>query len=70
MLAGMVGRPYGELLARLALDRKLIPLALYRRKTENPYWRLNYVVTNPPWDERLEASDLVFVIRERGGVWL
>ncbi len=37
---------------------------------ENPAWRLSYVVTNPPWNERLEAHDKVFVLRERGGAWM
>lgn len=66
----MVGRTYGELVQRLTLHRKLVPLALYRRKSENSAWRLQYVATNPPWHERLEISDRVFVLRERGGPWL
>ncbi len=33
-------------------------------------WRLNYVMTNPPWDERLEVHDKVYVLRERGGPWM
>ena len=40
---GMAGRTYGELFASLALTRKLLPLGLYRRKSENPAWRLHYV---------------------------
>lgn len=66
----MVGRTYGELVQRLTLHRKLVPLGLYRRKSENGAWRLKYVATNPPWHERLEVSDQVFVLRERGGPWL
>ena len=66
----MVGRTYGELFAQLALQQRLIPLGLYRRKSENPAWRLNYTVTNPPWHERLEPADKVFVLRERGGPWM
>ncbi len=66
----MVGRTYGELVQRLTLHRKLVPLGLYRRKSENSAWRLQYVATNPPWHERLEISDRVFVLRERGGPWL
>ena len=41
-----------------------------RRKSENPAWRLHYVVTNPPWEEPLEPHDRVFVLREKGGAWL
>ena len=41
-----------------------------RRKSENPAWRLHYVVTNPPWGEPLEPHDRVFVLREKGGAWL
>ena len=37
------------------------------RKSENPAWRLSFVVTNPPWHERLEENDKVYVLRERGG---
>lgn len=66
----MVGRTYGELFARLALQQRLIPLGLFRRKIENPVWRLSYVVTNPPWHERLEENDKVYVLRERGGPWM
>ena len=66
----MAGRTYGELVQRLTLHRKLVPLGLYRRKSENAAWRLQYVATNPPWHERLEISDRVFVLRERGGPWL
>ncbi|EIE18822.1 hypothetical protein COCSUDRAFT_59753 [Coccomyxa subellipsoidea C-169] len=66
----MVGRTYGEMFERLALQQRLIPLGLYRRKSENPVWRLSYTVTNPPWHERLEANDKVYVLRERGGPWM
>ena len=66
----MVGITYGEMVQRLTLHRKLVPLGLYRRKSENSAWRLQYVATNPPWHERLEISDRVFVLRERGGPWL
>ena len=66
----LVGATYGALFARLATRRQLIPLGLYRRKSENPTWRLAYVVTNPPAGERLEKGDRVFVLRERGGPWL
>jgi len=40
------------------------------RKSENPAWRLSFVVTNPPWHERLEENDKVYVLRERGGPWM
>ena len=66
----LVGSTYGALFARLATRRQLIPLGLYRRKSENPTFRLAYVVTNPPAGERLERGDRVFVLRERGGPWL
>ena len=66
----LVGRTYGDLFTRLAARRQLVPLGLYRRKSENPTWRLWYVVTNPPAGEVLEAGDRVFVLRERGGPWL
>ena len=66
----MVGRSYGELVTRLTLHRKLVPLGLYRRKSENAAWRLRFVVTNPPAQERLEPEDQIFVLRERGGAWL
>ncbi|KAK9808990.1 hypothetical protein WJX72_007481 [[Myrmecia] bisecta] len=66
----LANRTYGELFLQLSLQRKLIPLGLYRRKSENPAWRLHYVVTNPSWHERLEPYDRIFVLRERGGSWL
>ena len=66
----LVGSTYGALWTKLALQRRIIPLGLFRRKSENPAWRLRYVVTNPPWHERLEAHDQVFILRERGGAWL
>ena len=66
----MVGRSYGELVTRLTLHRNLVPLGLYRRKSENAAWRLRFVVTNPPAQERLEPEDQIFVLRERGGAWL
>ena len=64
------GRPYGELASHLILARRLVPLGLFRRKSENPAWRLHYVVTNPPWGEPLEPHDRIYVLRERGGAWL
>ncbi len=50
-----------------AQQRSLIALGLYRRKSENSSWRLSVVHCNPPWYERLEPSDMVFVLRERVG---
>ena len=66
----LVGATYGQLFARFAGRRRLVPLGLYRRKSENATWRLSYVVTNPPPGTRLERGDRVFVLRERGGPWL
>ncbi len=43
--------------------RGLVCLGLYRRKSENVGTRLSYVVTSPPWHERLEATDRIFVLR-------
>ncbi len=63
----LAGRTYGELVAHLALELQLVPLGLYRKKPENPAWRLSYVQTNPPAGERVLASDRVFVLRSRGG---
>ncbi|KAK9831914.1 hypothetical protein WJX84_009658 [Apatococcus fuscideae] len=60
-----VGSTYGDLFRSLTLTRQLIPLGLYRRKSENPAWRLPYVSTNPSWMERLDHRDRVFVLRER-----
>ena len=60
-----VGSTYGELFRSLTLTRQLIPLGLYRRKSENPAWQLPYVSTNPNWLERLDSRDRVFVLRER-----
>lgn len=45
---GMAGKTYGELFANLTLTRKLLPLGLYRRKSENSAWRLYYVGLMPP----------------------
>lgn len=64
----LVGRQYGELLAHLVLVRQLVPLGLYRKKPENPAWRLSYVHTNPQSTERVLASDRVFVLRTRGAL--
>lgn len=55
---GMAGRTYGELFASMTLTRKLLPLGLYRRKSENAAWRLYYVSAlppGPPW----QAPDTV-----------
>ena len=57
-------------MSHLILARRLVPLGLFRRKSENPAWRLHYVVTNPPWGEPLEPHDRIYVLRERGGAWL
>lgn len=59
----MAGHTYGELYLTLALTRGLICLGLYRRKSENPGTRLSFVVTNPPWKERVEATDRIFVLQ-------
>ncbi|KAK9826205.1 hypothetical protein WJX81_007538 [Elliptochloris bilobata] len=61
--AALVGRTYGDLFAYLVLQRQLVPLGLYRKKPENPAWRLSYVQTNPPAQERVLASDRAFVLR-------
>ena len=66
----LVGSTYGALWAKLALGRRLIPLGLFRRKSENPAWRLRFVMTNPPFRERLEPYDRVFVLRECGAAWV
>ena len=63
--AALVGRTYGDLVAHLVLQRQLVPLGLYRKKPENPAWRLSYVQTNPPAGERVLASDRAFVLRTR-----
>lgn len=62
---GLWGKTYGDAFMTLAVTRNLISLGLYRRKSENILSRLHYVVTNPPWDEVLEPSDRVFVVRPR-----
>eukprot|EP00210_Caulerpa_lentillifera_P002585 g2479.t1 len=59
-----VGRSYFELFQYLTLRRCMIPLGLYRRKVENPAWRLHYVMTNPPGDELVLSTDRVYVIRD------
>lgn len=61
---GFEGETYMDLVIYLMLEKKMIPLGLYRKKSENVAWRLSYVVTNPPMDEILEPSDRVFIIRE------
>ena len=63
--AALVGRTYGDLVAHLVLQRQLVPLGLFRKKPENPAWRLSYVQTNPPAGERVLASDRAFVLRTR-----
>ena len=67
-----VGQPYGELVAHLALRKRLVVLGLYRQKVENPAWRLPFVHTNPPREAVLRESDRVYVLRDRGlgGDWL
>lgn len=62
---GMAGRTYGELFTTLAAATGQVCLGLYRRKSENPATRLSYVVANPPWHERLEGSDKVFLLQPR-----
>ena len=53
-----------------AVHQRLIRVLCCNRKSENPAWRLSFVVTNPPWHERLEEHDKVYVLRERGGAWM
>ena len=62
---GLAGRPYGECFMHLLLTRRLVAMGLYRRKSENPGTRLSYVVCSPPWEEALEPTDRVFVLRPR-----
>lgn len=57
-----VGHSYAELFQYLTIRRCMIPLGLYRRKLENPAWRLHYVMTNPPGDELMLSTDKVYVI--------
>eukprot|EP00884_Botryococcus_braunii_P010003 jgi/Botrbrau1/19003/Bobra.0100s0037.1 len=52
----LVGRPYRDLVMFLTLTQYLVPLGLYRRKSENRSSRLHYVVTNPPAEELLEPG--------------
>jgi len=59
-----VGQTYAELFEHLTLKKCIIPLGLYRRKVENPTWKLHYVVTNPPGDEILLSSDKVYIVRD------
>ena len=49
---GMAGRTYGELFASMTLTRKLLPLGLYRRKSENAAWRLYYVSWIKPFSSQ------------------
>eukprot|EP00192_Tetraselmis_astigmatica_P006581 CAMPEP_0117686318 /NCGR_PEP_ID=MMETSP0804-20121206/22361_1 /TAXON_ID=1074897 /ORGANISM="Tetraselmis astigmatica, Strain CCMP880" /LENGTH=754 /DNA_ID=CAMNT_0005497953 /DNA_START=92 /DNA_END=2358 /DNA_ORIENTATION=+ len=58
------GRTYGELFAFLVLNRKMVPLGLYRQKAENPVWRLPFVSTNPPPNAILRTTDKVFVLKQ------
>lgn len=67
---GFEGRKYGDLVTYLALKRRLVPLGLYRCKSENPAWKLPYAMVSPPEGEILEITDRIFVLRERGGSWL
>ncbi|GMH45490.1 hypothetical protein BSKO_13447 [Bryopsis sp. KO-2023] len=62
---GFKGKTYTELVSYLVLQRGLIPLGLFRRKSENRSWLLRYVCANPPGEVVLEGTDKVFVIRER-----
>lgn len=62
-----VGRPYGELVSHLVLYEGIIPLGLYRRKSENPLWRMGFVSTNPNSKEVLESTDHVIVLRQNDG---
>ena len=59
-----IGRTYADLIQHMTLTKCMIPLGLYRKKVENPAWRLRYVVTNPPGDELLLPSDKVYLIRD------
>jgi hypothetical protein len=68
-----VGFRYRQLFRYLAIRRKVIPIALYRSKLgkeSSSGGRLKYVHTNPDSMTQLEASDRVFVLRERGGAWM
>ena len=59
---GFVGTTYGLFMNYLLGRRQLLPIGLYRKKRENPAWRLNYVVTNPSSQEIIAESDQVYVL--------
>ena len=65
-IGSLLGPPtvkyYNFTLPLPVLDQ-VIPIGLFRPKAENPFWRLNYVATNPAWADIVESSDRIFVIR-------
>jgi hypothetical protein len=61
----MVGKTFGECFSALVLTQGIIPIGLYRKKLENPATRLSYVMTLPTFDEKLQMTDRLFVIRHR-----
>jgi len=61
----MVGKTFGECFSALVLTQGIIPIGLYRKKLENPATRLSYVMTLPTFDEKLQLTDRLFVIRNR-----
>lgn len=65
--SGWSGRSYGELFSSVALSANggAIVLGLYRKKLENPATRLSYVMTLPGWNEPLQASDRLFLLKSR-----
>eukprot|EP01022_Parablepharisma_sp_SALTPOND_P033410 TRINITY_DN88679_c0_g1_i1.p2 TRINITY_DN88679_c0_g1~~TRINITY_DN88679_c0_g1_i1.p2 ORF type:complete len:507 (-),score=57.99 TRINITY_DN88679_c0_g1_i1:17-1537(-) len=58
---------FSTLFETLAMARRIIPLALYRKHTDSDKRQFSYVCTNPPQDTILRKDDQVIVLASEGG---
>ena len=58
---------FSTLFETLAMSRRIIPLALYRKYTDSDKRQFSYVCTNPPQDTILRKDDRVIVLANETG---
>ncbi len=65
-IPNMPDNRYSTLFETLAMGKKIIPLALYRKNTDSDKRQFSYVCTNPPQDTILRKDDQVIVLANEG----
>jgi len=62
----MADNKFSTLFETLAMGRRIIPLALYRKYTDSDKRQFSYVCTNPPQETLLRKDDQVIVLASEG----